>query len=151
MGEKRRRAHHHEIVTSSWFYISFGFISSAEKLTVDISGGKFPEGMRGDVDVWHTVQDVEQGLGQPEKVTEAVEAEVNELPGQFDDLKGQLVSLLVREGPRRVNDVLQVKLHEVNGRLKEIKNSMSLDRYSFSSFEFQFHFTILKEKIEKYN
>ena len=31
--------------------MSFCFISSAEQLTVDISGGKFPEGMRGDVDV----------------------------------------------------------------------------------------------------
>ena len=48
--------------------MSFCFISSAEQLTVDISGGKFPEGMRGDVDVWHAVQDVQQGLGQPEKV-----------------------------------------------------------------------------------
>ena len=39
-------------------------------------------------------------VARPEKVTEAVEAEVDELPGQFDDLKGQLVPLLVREGPR---------------------------------------------------
>ena len=38
-------------------------------------------------------------VARPEKVTKAVEAEVDELPGEFDHLEGEFVLLGVAKGP----------------------------------------------------
>ena len=45
------------------------------------------------------VKDVQEGLGEPQEIAEAVEAEVDELPGEFDHLEGELVLLGVAKGP----------------------------------------------------
>ena len=65
-----------------------------------------------DAMVRDAVKDVQEGLGEPQEIAEAVEAEVDELPGEFDHLEGELVLLRVAEGPHVVDDVLEVRLDE---------------------------------------
>ena len=84
-------------------------------LTVNFPGGDLAVGV---LVVGDAVEDVEEGLREPEEVAEGVEAEVDEVAGELDDLEGQLVLLGVGEGPHVLHDVLEVRLHEVDGRLE---------------------------------
>ena len=56
-----------------------------------------------DAMVRDAVKDVQEGLGESQEIAEAVEAEVDQLPGQFDHLEGEFVLLGVAKGPDVVN------------------------------------------------
>ena len=50
--------------------------------------------------VLDAVKDVQEGLGESQEIAEAVEAEVDQLPGQFDHLEGEFVLLgVAAKGP----------------------------------------------------
>ena len=80
-------------------------------LTVDFPSGQLSVEQ---FQVRDAVKDVQEGLGEPQEIAEAVEAEVDELPGEFDHLEGELILLGVAEGPHVVDDVLEVRLDEDN-------------------------------------
>ena len=90
-------------------------------LTVDLSGGQLSVEQ---FQVRDAVQDVQEGLGEPQEVAEAVEPEVDELPGQLDHLEGELVLLRVAESPHVVDDVLEVGLDEDDGRVEARANHL---------------------------
>ena len=54
------------------------------KLTIDLSRGQFAVDA---VNVADAVEDVEEGLGEAEEVAEVVEAEVDQLAGEFNNLQ----------------------------------------------------------------
>ena len=58
-----------------------------------------------DAMVRDAVKDVQEGLCESQEIAEAVEAEVDQLPGQLDHLKGEFVLLGVAKGP----DVVDVR------------------------------------------
>lgn len=91
------------------------------KLTVDLSGGQLSVEQ---FQVRDAVEDVEESLGEPQEIAEAVEPEVDELPGQLDHLERELVLLRVAERPHVVDDVLEVGLDEDDGRVEARANHL---------------------------
>lgn len=67
------------------------------------------------VAIRYAIQDVEQRFREPQQIAKAVEPEVDEIPGQFYHLKGELVLILVGEPHFRNHMITQVVLHEGDG------------------------------------
>ena len=84
-------------------------------LTVDLSGGQLSIEQ---FQVRDAIEDVQEGLGEPQEIAETVEPEVDELPRQLDHFKSELVLFRVAEGPDIVDDVLEVRLDEDDGRVE---------------------------------
>ena len=90
-------------------------------LTVYLSGGQLSIEQ---FQVRDAVEDVQEGLGEPQEIAETVEPEVDELPGQLDHLEGELVLFRVAESPDVVDDVLEVGFDEDDGRVKASANHL---------------------------
>ena len=90
-------------------------------LTVDLSGGQLSIEQ---FQVRDAIEDVQEGLGEPQEIAETVEPEVDELPGQLDHLEGELVLFRVAESPDVVDDVLEIGLDEDDGRVKASANHL---------------------------